>query len=66
MELLKFLRDNGVDEATEADTYYIIRYFDTNSDDLLDYEDLLQILMPCDDQNLRAVLAQRPIYEVLK
>ena len=49
IELLKFLRDNGVEEATEADTYYIVKYFDSNDDELLCYEDLLQLLMPCDD-----------------
>ena len=49
MEILKFLRDNGVEEATEADTYYIVKYFDSNDDELLIYEDLLQLLMPCDD-----------------
>ena len=66
MELLKFLRENSVEEATEADTYYIVKYFDSNEDELLDYDDLLQILMPCDDQYLRAVMAQRDIYEVTK
>ena len=66
MEVLKFLRENGVEEATEADTYYIVKYFDSNEDELLDYDDLLQILMPCDDQYLRSILAQRDIYEVSK
>ena len=66
MEVLKFLRENGVEEATEADTFYIVKYFDSNEDELLDYDDLLQILMPCDDQYLRAIMAQRDIYEVLK
>jgi len=41
LEILKFLRDNGVEEATEADTCYIIKYFDSNMDDKLDYEDLM-------------------------
>ena len=41
IEILNFLRDNGVEEATEADTYYIVKYFDSNDDELLDYEDLL-------------------------
>ena len=49
MEILKFLRDNGVEEATEADTYYIVKYFDSNDDELLEYDDLLQMVMPCDD-----------------
>jgi len=41
IDILKFLRDNGVEEATEADTYYVVRYFDSDSDDMLVYEDLL-------------------------
>ena len=55
-----------MEEATEADTYYIVKYFDSNDDELLCYEDLLQLLMPCDDQFLRATMAQRDIYEVSK
>ena len=35
LEVLRFLRDNGVEEATEADTHYIVKYFDSNDDELL-------------------------------
>ena len=49
LEILKFLRDNGVEEATEADTYYVVKYFDSDGDEKLDYEDLMQMVMPCDD-----------------
>lgn len=66
MEVLQFLRDNGVEEATEADTHYIVKYFDSNEDDMLEYEDLMQMVMPCDNQYLRAAIAQRDIYEVHK
>lgn len=59
-------RDNGVEEATEADTFYIVKYFDSSDNEQLDYEDFLQIVMPCDDQYLRATMAQRNIYEVGK
>lgn len=64
--LFLFLRDNGVEEATEADTHYIVKYFDSNADEMIYYEDLMQIVMPCDDQYLRAAIAQRDIYEVTK
>ena len=57
MEVLQFLRDNGVEEATEADTHYIVKYFDSNEDDMLEYEDLMQMVMPCDNQYLRAAIA---------
>ena len=56
LELFKFLRDNAVEEATEADTHYIVKYFDSNMDDMLEYEDLMQMVLPCDDQYLRAAI----------
>lgn len=43
-----------------------MRYFDSDYDDALSYEDLLQLFMPCDDQYLRAAMAQRSIFEVTK
>jgi hypothetical protein len=49
MALFNCLRENGVEEATEADTFYIVRYFDSDHDEALSYEDLLQLFMPCDD-----------------
>lgn len=57
MEILNFLRSNNVDEASEADTAYIIQYFAPNANcEYLEYQDLLQIIMPCDDADLRAEL----------
>lgn len=49
MTYFNCLRENGVEEATEADTFYIVRYFDSDHDEALSYEDLLQLFMPCDD-----------------
>jgi hypothetical protein len=46
-----------VEEATEADSYYIVRYFDSDHDEAMTYEDFLQMFMPCDDQYLRAAIA---------
>ena len=42
----------------------IVKYFDSDGDLLLDYQDFLQMLMPCDDQYLRTAVAQRPNYVV--
>ena len=61
-EILNYLRSNNVDEATEADTAYIIQYFSANPNtEHLEYQDLLQIIMPCDDPDLRAELCQRSL-----
>ena len=57
MELLQFLRSNNVEDATEADTAYIVKFFDSDEDGVLDYEDFLQLVMPCDDAYLRSAIA---------
>ena len=41
-----------MDEATEADCHYIVRYFDSDEDECLNYSDFLQVLMPCDNSYL--------------
>lgn len=47
VELLKFLRSNNVDEATENDCAQLVVYF--GADPGLMYKDFIQICMPCDD-----------------
>ncbi len=50
-------RDNGVEEATEADCFLIVKYFDSDDDGNLNFQDFLQIFMPCDNHYLRAIIA---------
>ncbi len=60
--MLTSFRDNGVEEANEADCFNIIKYFDSDEDGCIAFSDFIQILMPCDDSYLRAAIAQRPNY----
>jgi len=60
IELLNFLRDNGIHNATEADCYYVIKFFDADEDGRLNYPDFMQMLLPCDHPSLRAAATQRP------
>ena len=55
-----------MEEANESDCHAITKYFDSEGEGLLYFNDFLQILMPCDDHLLRAEIAQRPIYLVTK
>ena len=48
------------------DASYIIRYFDADEDGELTYQDLLQMVMPCDDEYLRASVAQKHVQQVHK
>jgi Ca2+-binding EF-hand superfamily protein len=59
LEILNFLRSNNFEDATEADTASIVKYFSGHDSGFLDYQDLLQILMTCDDAELRSEICQR-------
>lgn len=54
MELLNFLRDNGMHNFTEADCYYFVKFFDSDEDGKLNYPDFMQAILPCDNPVLRA------------
>jgi hypothetical protein len=54
MELLNFLRDNYMHDMTEADCYYIVKFFDSDMDGRLHYPDFMTVLLPCDNHKLRA------------
>lgn len=54
MEFLNFVRDNGIHHCTEADCYYLVKFFDSDEDGKLNYPDFMQFLLPCDNPVLRA------------
>jgi hypothetical protein len=41
MEILNFIRDNGIHNATEADCYYLVKFFDSDEDGKLNYPDFM-------------------------
>jgi hypothetical protein len=53
--MINYIRDNGVsDGVTEADCYYLVKYFDSDEDGKLHYADYMTLLLPCSDSKLRA------------
>jgi Ca2+-binding EF-hand superfamily protein len=64
IDLLNFLRDSGFDDYTEADTFYLIQFFDCDEDDKLNYTEFLSLSLPCDNAKLRSEITQRPNYFV--
>ena len=46
MDVLKFLRDNEFNEETEADTYYLLKFFDVDEDEKLNYTEFLTMVLP--------------------
>ena len=55
LEILNFLRDNDVHSITEAQCYYLVKFFDSDEDGKLNYPDFMQMILPCDNPYLRAV-----------
>lgn len=51
------MRENGYRELELTDFKQMIRYFDLDSDEMLNYHDFLQMLLPCDDAYLRAAVS---------
>ena len=60
MEIVNFLRDNGLHTVTEADCYYLVKFFDSDEDGKLNYPDFMQMLLPCNNPGLRTKATQRP------
>ena len=47
-DFLNYLRDNGLAAGvTEADCYYLVKFFDSDLDGQLHYPDFMQIVLPC-------------------
>ena len=59
LDFLNFLRENGFNDATEADCYYLVKFFDADEDGKLNYTEYLQIILPCLNHKLRASTTQR-------
>lgn len=64
MDIIFFLRENGVTHYSEANAYYVIKFFDSDEDGKLHYPDFLQVLLPCTNAKIRSEATQRPQYEV--
>jgi hypothetical protein len=42
----------------------LVKYFDGNNDGFLDYQEFMQVMLPCDDMYLRSAATQRPNYPI--
>lgn len=61
IELLNFFRDNGDTSVTEADCYYVIKYFDSDVDAKLHFPDFMQMCLPCTNARMRSEVSQRMV-----
>ena len=52
-DIAAFLKDNG-STVTIGDCARLVRFFDSDEDGILSYSDFIQIVLPCDDNLMRA------------
>ena len=48
----------------EPELFQLVRFFDSDEDGRLSYQDFMQMLLPCEDNLLRAMTIERPSYRV--
>ena len=65
-DILNFLRDNAVFSANESDCFRLLRFFDSDEDGRLSYQDFIQMVLPCEDSFLRQVTQDRPSIRVAR
>lgn len=64
VEVVTFLRDNGCYHIGEAEAFNLVKYFDSDGDMRLRFNDFAQIFLPCEDNMLRNIVLQRPAKRV--
>ena len=65
-DIYKFIKDSGFTNFDETNVFHFLKYFDSTYERRLYFSDFLQVILPCDDVNLRAEVSQRKTYEVKK
>jgi hypothetical protein len=47
---------------SERDCYQVVRYFDSDKDAALNFKELMEVMLPCDNMYLRSSVTQRPAF----
>lgn len=63
-ELVNYLRDNRSYTATEAECLRLVKFFDSDEDGRLTLNEFIQMLLPCEDNVLRRIAQDRPVFRV--
>jgi Ca2+-binding EF-hand superfamily protein len=53
------LRENNRVQFSVRDCQYLVKYFDVDGDNSLNYTEFMQMILPCDNLRLRSVASQR-------
>lgn len=63
-EIVNFLRDNAVFHVSDSEAHALIRFFDSDGNQKLTFQEFIQVLLPCEDNVLRNITIDRPSIRV--
>lgn len=63
-ELVNFLRDNAVLHVSDGEAYDLVKFFDSDGNGKLSFQEFIQMLLPCEDNVLRNITIDRPSIRV--
>lgn len=63
-ELLNFMKDHRNFSTSESECHRLVKFFDSDEDGRLSFQDFLQMLLPCEDNLLRNITVDRPAQRV--
>lgn len=63
-ELVNFLRDNAVVHVSDPEAYDLVKFFDSDGNGKLSFQEFIQMFLPCEDNVLRNITIDRPSIRV--
>lgn len=63
-ELVDFLRDNGVFHVSDPEAFDLVKFFDSDGNSKLSFQEFIQMFLPCEDNVLRNITIDRPSIRV--
>lgn len=63
-DISSFLKANGCTGIAPSDCAFLIKFFDSDADGQMNYDDFLQLVLPCDDSYMRSEVLKRPYSRV--
>lgn len=60
VEVMNYLRDQRNFSTSESECFRLVKFFDSDEDGRLSFQDFLQMLLPCEDNILRNITLDRP------
>lgn len=62
--MFNFLRESGIHHVAEPELFELLKFFDSDEDGLLSFQDFIQMVLPCEDNKLRSMVTARPSHRV--